>query len=1073
MKMKAKIAVAAERQKARDYFAAAYGQLNERQREAVDTIDGPVMVLAGPGTGKTQVLAVRIAKILQETQMSPSNILCLTFTDSGVASMRKRLLKIMGTAGYYVRVHTFHSFCNDVIRDHPELFAAGGDWQMLTDIERLDIMQSLLDGLSVSNPLKPLGYPYTFLGDIAKNIQDLKQEDISPAELAGVLRKIEGFVKKTKEKADSFFDMVPSSRTWQHCEQINIFLQEKVREEEVPQAWLKILDDMHVALEEKSQAAENKRSAGKAVTAYKNDLKKWWLAVEKNLPKQMEMQRLYRSYIKELEKRGRYDYADMIALVVDEFKNNDELLAEYQEQFQYILVDEYQDTNGAQNEVVAMLGSFDEQPNIFVVGDDKQSIYRFQGASLNNMLEFYQKYREHVKVVTLENNYRSQETVLQAAAGVIQNNQEQIGKYINGTGGQLVPAAGRAREQLVVCKFNTEEDEDVYTAGQVKKLLADGTAPEEIAILFRQRQDGRSLWEALRRMDVPARLEEGEEVLADRLVNQLVQLIELLAYPERDDLLAAALQFAWLGVNDLDALKIIRGAALEHEDLLGLLVDKNSLEKLGVRDTKAVGEFAGRLAAWRRSGTGEILPHWLVTVLDESGWLAHAFSGSEDGSLHKMVRLLGEAKSLSATNREAGGREFVERLRNLQQHKLPLMVEAWRSDGGAVRLMTAHKAKGMEFEYVFVSRLNDKHWGNLSGRSRVKLPHGLVKYDYVAGQERNEDERRLFYVALTRAKQGVRLTRAVHSMSGRETVPSIFLNEIPEQLLDSKDETMVAASQTDSNRLRPVRALSGELEAWLKSVLASYAMSVTHLNNYLECPRKFYVKNILRVPDVRTVYQAMGTAVHYALAKMYWHWQETNVLPAADEIEKFFDWRLSKELLTTVDLKDAQETGRKILADYLAQNGSSLKKEVLVEYDFRSHRVNVDGVPITGKLDKIELLDAREVNVVDYKTGNPKKGLAKLKEGKDYRRQIVFYKLLGDESQKFNYEMVSGEIDFLQPDDKGKLYKKKITVSTEEIEELREIIKQVWQEIQNLNFVTGKERPFCGKRDCEYCRNSI
>jgi DNA helicase II / ATP-dependent DNA helicase PcrA len=475
-------------------FNELYTQLNAEQRAAVDTIEGTVMVLAGPGTGKTQLLAMRIAAILQRTQMDPWNILCLTFTESGVAAMRERLLSIMGEAAYYVRIHTFHSFCNDIIQEHQELFSVGGEWRPLSDIERVELFESLVDKLPGTSPLKVFGQPYLYLRDISGHVQSLKQEHISPAKLRSVLTHIQQFVAAVEEPAEQFFGLKPKERTEARCADITTHLLAAAKAAELPDSVQGVLQAAWQDFEGAHAAAEDKRGAGKARTAYKNQLKRWLAKMARATRTSEALATVYEQYEQHLVKEGRYDYEDMINQVIEAFGEHDDLLAQYQEQFQYILVDEYQDTNGAQNEVVRLLGSFDDAPNIFVVGDDKQSIYRFQGASLANMLDFYERYRDHVAVISLRDNYRSQPVILAAADGVITHNEESLPKYIPGVTMALTAQAGRLPEPILINEAPSADVEDYQVAKRIEEMLAAGVAPREIAIIVRYHRDSQGVF---------------------------------------------------------------------------------------------------------------------------------------------------------------------------------------------------------------------------------------------------------------------------------------------------------------------------------------------------------------------------------------------------------------------------------------------------------------------------------------------------------------------------------------------------------------------------------------------------
>lgn len=1064
-------------------FEQLYAQLNEGQRRAVETLEGPVMVMAGPGTGKTQTLAMRIANILKQTQMDPHNILCLTFTESGVVAMRQRLVSIIGTPAYYVRIHTFHSFCNDIIAEYPEKFAKAREWQVLTDVEGVQLMQDIIDTLPATSPIKPFGDPYLFLRDIRSAVRDLKQEDIQPEQFAEILRGIEAFTENTAEDLQTFYKLTPKHRTDVACEELFVSLQNQAKEQNLSPSLQFVLAHIYETYQKRSHAADSAGEQSKVRTKFKGDLKKWIDAMVRDLPKHKDIQNIYLKYQEELETRGRYDYEDMILMTVRAWQEDADLLARYQEEFQYILVDEYQDTNGAQNEVVSLLGSFDTSPNIFVVGDDKQSIYRFQGASMNNMLSFYERYKEDIFVVSLRDNYRSQAAVLKASDGLIVHNEESLTKYIPGIETELFPAAGLPERSLELHEFESEEGEEHYVVERIKQLLEEGTDPSEIAILVRYHRDSQRILRLMRSEGIPVRLEAGENVLEDVAVQQFLTLLSYINDTDRDDVLADILQYSFWNFDALEVLKIIHFGYRNHKHLFDIVTSPDILQEIGISNVDQYVAFGTRIATWRQDIVNETLQDFLHAVLQESGWL-DALTESEESivTLKKLAAVLGAAKEFNRADSHASLTDFLQNIQLLQRYNIALQVQPWQVADNAVRLMTAHKAKGLEFEHVFVTRMNDKHWGNTREVSKVRLPHGLVRYDMVVAQENNEDERRLFYVAMTRAKHGVVLTRSVHTGSGRPTMPSAFLEELPAEVLerashDQQDDGR--ALEVIKTQLKPLPGANmADVQMWIQSVLSSYVMSVTHLNNYLECPRKFYVKNLLHVPSARTTHQAMGTAVHAALDDFFRSFTGGGEIAPVQYLLDRFSYHLDKEVLTDVERRDAREQGQVDLSAYYEHYKDDFCGHTIGEYSFRSHGVNVDGIQLTGLVDKVELVNPEkdiqsdgtwrpgaQVNIVDYKTGNPDTGLSKIRPGKDYHRQLVFYKLLCDESPRFAYEMASAEIDFVHPSEKKGFVKRKVEISKEEVDELKDTIKQAWKEISDLAFL--KDDAGCG--ECDVC----
>lgn len=1046
--------------KAGDAFEMVYHQLTPRQREAVDAIEGPVMVLAGPGTGKTQVLAMRVANILRETQMDPWNILCLTFTESGVTAMRERLLEIMGPTAYQVRVYTFHGFCNSVIQDFPEKFARSASWQVLTDLERVALVREIVDGLSGRSPLKPFGEPYLYVQDIIQTIAHLKQERILPPQFEHHLEKVATYLKETGEDLKKFFALSPKQRTEAVCEEIRALLQKESNKLGMNESWKEFTDGL----------LEGEVFDSKTRTKIKNRVKRWFDSYTRQLPRQRELLKVYREYQAALVKKGRYDYADMILSVIQQLGADDELLAHYQEQFQYLLVDEYQDTNNSQNEFLKLLGSVLESPNIFVVGDDKQSIFRFQGASLENLRFFYAWQKGTLRVISLVDNFRSQQHVVTAAGEVIARNTETVARYIPGVEVALQAATKRTTEHVHLTTYASEEAEVTGVAQDIQRLLKEGVPPREIAVLYRYNRDAAGIREALSQAGIPARVETPENVLEDVQIRQFTHLLTYLTLSPGSAMaevfLGEIIQYQFWNFESLHVMQVLRQAGRERKML------SEALEK-----TPAFQEFAHKLATWRAAAANYTVQQFVDILLHESGYLNWVLEHPGFGSgVGRLSRLLAELKQLNRTNHALSLKEFVEQLKLMQEYALPLSLDPSQyTADGRVRLMTAHKSKGLEFEHVFIIHLSHTSWGNVQSRERLPLPHGLLLFDATDELFSSEDERRLFYVAMTRAKQGLHLSQARHNAQGREQIPAVFWQEVPkevaEEIVVPEDETIVEARMRLSLTTKlgvDEKAEDEGVRAWLIEQLSNYTLSVTHLNNYLECPRLFYYRNLLRVPMAKTKHMAFGSAMHAALTDFFQEFRDRGELPGKEFLLDQFTNHLKREVLTETELADSEAVGREALTNYYAQYQAEFAPDVLLDYDFVSHGVEVAGVRLTGKLDKVEILDAKKktVQVVDYKTGNPDTASAELKKDGKYFRQLAFYQLLTELSPRFDYTMVSGQIDFLQPSKRtGKLVKKTFEITSKDLSNLKAEIARVWQEIQNLEFLDPTKA--CG--ECEYC----
>lgn len=974
-------------------FEDVYTKLNSAQKQAVDAIEGPVMVVAGPGTGKTQILTLRIANILKETQANPENILALTFTESGVASMRKRLVEMIGSEAYRVHITTFHSFANDIIRDYPEYFPHIIGSNAIVDVEQVQIIEKLILDTKL-DLLKPFGDNLYYVRSVMSAIKSLKREGVTPEE----------FEKVVKEEQEHF----------------------------------DAIEDLY---HEKG--------------AHKGKMKGKYTDLQKKIHKNKELALLYATYQEALQTRKVYDFEDMIVETLGVLRKEQDLLVSLQEQYQYVLVDEHQDTNNAQNKILELLLNFHDNPNIFIVGDEKQAIFRFQGASLENFYYFKHLYPE-AQLISLEENYRSTQRILDTAYSLQPKDAE-------------LKASGRGDDHPVhVYALKDQNTEMEFVARQIKKLVDEKVTPSEIAILYRDNKDAYDLVPFLEKHDISHVVESDTSIFSEPVVKKALTLFQAIWHLDENEYVARALHLDLFDIPALDAFKLIRSAAQKRKKLLAdLLVSEKEQKELTLENPEEVIEFGKDLASWSKQARNEDLVSVVGAIIHDAGIVRRAVEDGVEGALGSLEVLFDEVKKLVARNPEADLGDFLAHVQTIQEHNLLLKKKNAGIDGGKVRLMTAHRSKGLEFEYVFIIHTYNGHFGGKKRRETLALlPRVYKLLDTNIPETTDDDERNLFYVALTRAKKAVHITYPKESVEGKELLPSVFIHDLREDLVEQL-EPNVKFSKSEVIT-RPNTKTSPSLsKEFVRHIFTKQGLSVTALNNYLKSPWQYFYQNLIRIPQVPNKHQSYGTAVHAALADLFNALKKDETVSKAWLLKRFNE-KLSDQWFTDHDQVEAKIKGEKALGAWFDEYSSDWITNTLNEYRINDVLLSED-VRLVGVLDKLEFLGPQEVNVVDYKTGKPRTQnhiLGKTKDSSgDYYRQLVFYKLLLGLHADSKYRLESGEIDFIEPDAKGNMHKEKFSVSDDDVLDLKEQILQVSDEILNLKFL-GAE---CDPEKCDYC----
>ena len=1017
-------------------FEEEFARLNREQQRAVNTIDGPVMVIAGPGTGNTQILASRIGKILLDTDTLPENILCLTYTDAGVVAMRKRLLQFIGPDAYKVNIYTFHAFCNDVIQENLSLFEKTS-LDPISELENIELYKELIDSFSKSNPLK------RYRGDVyyeIKNLQNLfstmKKEGWTPA-----------FINS---KIDEYLASLPTRDEFVYKRKFRDFKAGDLKKDKIEDEKEKM---------EKLRAAVNE----------------------------------FDRFQELMRKRNRYDFDDMINWVIRAFEENKNLLADYQEKYQYILVDEYQDTSGTQNRIVELLISYWDQPNVFVVGDDDQSIYRFQGANVENMLSFADSYKDSLNKIVLVNNYRSTQPILDIAKSLINRNNERLIKQWSDLSKDLLSSNQRLSEfkyPPVIREYENQHHEMIGITLQLQDLLEKGIEPGRIGVIYKENKYGEELTRYCQLLKIPVYSRRKMNILEIPLAQKIILVLRYLASEHDtpyggDEMLFEILHFDWFNIPAIEVAKLsIETSEKKFEDR------KASIRQLLTEKANAPAKdlFSASLHDGLRSASVIIeklnkdVPNTTLQILfeniiREAGVLSTIMQS--DDKLWQMQVLTGLFDFIKEeTHRQPllSLQELVNIIDLMEREELALPLQQVSGSDKGINLMTAHGSKGLEFEYVFFAGCNASFWEKKrKPAGGYRLPDTIFS---TQAQHKDEEElRRLFYVALTRAEQHLFISYSKFKPDGKELEPSMFIAEIqdqhPELITQQEQITEEEVTFFSTLQFKQVAPEVAKLEKeYIGRLLEKFSMNVTALNNYLKCPLEFYFRNLVRIPSPKNEATEFGSSVHYALEQLFRKMQDSNTgqFPSCDEFIADFEWYMHRhrESFTKEQFERRLEYGQDTLRNYYETYIHSFNKIVAIERNIRN--VVVKGVPLKGKLDKLEF-DGKQVVVVDYKTGDPEKALSKLKpphdkdpNGGDYWRQAVFYKILVDNYPSKDWKVVSTEFDFVEPDKKKNYRKEKVIITPADITTVTEQITSTWEKIQAHDFYTG-----CGKDDCHWC----
>ncbi len=1104
-----------------DTFEERYSKLNPEQKEAVDSIDGPLLVVAGPGTGKTEILSLRVANILRQKAISPKNILCLTFTVSASQNMRNRLSELVGRDAFKVALHTFHSFGVDIIESYPEYFFRGTIFNPVDELTQIEILEDILSELPYDNDLGNL-HPegrYAYLDSIKSAIGDLKKAGIAPKEFRSIIEYNNKSLELLNPDINAVFSSRVGKKTISAIENFINALGSRDGDDSPFPDITSIIETVRSSLtnvlgDVEAGATTTPISEWKSRTTGKDEDGALILRDSLYLDKLVSLADVYAEYQERMYAHRYYDYDDMILSAIEGIEENNILKYELQDKYQYVLVDEFQDTNDAQMKLLKQItgkGIGEAKPNVMAVGDDDQAIYKFQGAQIKNILNFTHTYPDS-KVVTITSNYRSKQEILDVASYVISQSEERLQNKMPNVQKCITSKIDSNIAFQISCdSFPTSLHEYYWIATKIKGLISNGTPPSDIAVIARYHRQLEVLSLLLNKLEVPLTYERDKNVLEEPHVRQLIMISRFIAtlcrksIYEADELLPEILSYPFWGLSRKTIWNISKTAhrsgsqnktwldvMLEHRDEyirmiaaflidIGTLSSNEPLEKVLDTLMGTESELAPDNEQDEEAVEEAVVENNLVDKF-VSPFKEYYFSEAkrkrnplEYLSFLSSLRVFIQAIKDYKKDRVLKIEDLVPFVELHQRNDIPIIDDSkFLNANNAVNLLTAHKAKGLEFDTVFLVNCQEEIWSGGKRGSNLPMP---INLSISPAGDTTDDQLRLFYVALTRAKNNLFLSSYQYKESAKESsrLPFIVqplddgahtkLNEALALRKHDYDESSIEDVQEmltlswESQHTPPI--VHDEKEA-LESLIEDYRLSVTHLNNFLNVtrggPHSFFLQNLLRFPQSQNYNNSFGSSVHSAIEFIYTHIKKTGTTPGLEHVLDWFDQKLLLERMNERAFQKYSQKGREALRIYYGKKIGSFKKSHYSEFNFRDQGVVVGSAHLAGKIDKMVPVSSSEITVHDFKTGKAKPDW----KGKDsnektllhnYRRQLVFYKILVENSKDFGdtYMVNRGVLEFVEP--KGEeLIDLEAEIANEEVVRTEELINIVYNKIRALEF---------------------
>lgn len=959
---------------------AESSSMNPQQQAAILHGEGPLLIIAGAGTGKTTVITERIKHLILEKHIDPKNILALTFTEKAALEMEERIDVALPYGYSQLWIETFHAFCDRILRNEAIHIGLDPNYKLLTEAESVFFLKKHLFKLNL-NYFRPLGNPSKFIQALLQHMSRLKDEDVSPEEYL---------------------------------------------------TWTKKQD-----------------------TTIQSDEKK------EELEKYKELAHAYEMYEKIKAEEGVMDFSDLISNTLKLFRTRKHILQQYQKQFSYILIDEFQDTNYAQNQLAILLAGTTK--NITVVGDDDQAIYRWRGAAISNMIQFKQYFPE-AKIVTLLQNYRSTQTILDTAYQLIQHNnpdrleiKENIDKKLRST----IKLSGQKVELILA---NNGDDETEEVGKKIIELVKKKYSFKDIAILVRANDHANAFMKCFDRMNIPYQFLGPAHLFHQEEIKDLIAYLKVLYNFEDSAAFYRVLCMPIFSIDPASVAYLLNTAKKRNMSLYEICTQTDSIQLPDDEKEKIcniIEVIKAHLGLVPTESAGKIL----YEFLQEIGLLQHMVESKNEQDIQKaesIALFFEKLKSFESNHDNASVFAIVDWIDlSMQMGEGPLSSSIENSTANAVNILTIHSSKGLEFPVVFIVNMVKDRFPSRERREQLSIPQEVIKEMLPVGDYHIEEERRLCYVAITRAKDVLIFTGSRFYGEGkREKKLSPFIEE-------ALNKTSIELAQNnllkkDSGQLSlldlfPEEILVEKTNGITKQLPKITYLSYSQIQTFDVCPLHYKLRYLLKVPTPTTAAMSFGTSIHNVLRDFYQRQIAKNPILLNDiedllKINWIIEGYASKE-----HEQLAYEQAKKVIQGYLQKDFSPDHLPLALELPFEFF---VNKLRVGGRIDRIDDLGDGRIEIIDYKTGDNIPDEKSLKNN----LQLTTYALaaVNSKTSLFNKtpEQVVLSLYYLEHD------KKLTTTRTlDQLEEAKMLLAQKADEIMQSDF-TCSSSIFC--QNCEY-----